>query len=185
MDENYNPELAASSENFNKKNELEKSIKLANNEITKYKLMLEKSQKEDEEVDMLKQSLENDKFRHYHLGGFEDKEFTERDYKREHHDTLEYSPTSRKDSEMKNVETEFGETFRSFDESFKKIDNIIKNSPRVDKIQDNYHASPMSSRRGSNSKSQRRSESPASQNRKRSESPATHNKHLGSPAENK
>lgn len=157
---------------FPEKSELENSIKFTDNELMKYKLRLEQSLKEDEEP-IYRKSIESDKFGHFLVSSYADREFTEPE--RYHNpDTLEYSPTSRRDSEIHRIgDTEQDDTYRSFDESLKKIDKIIKNSPRMEETKEHISKSPMSSRRNSGSKN------------RRSESPGGRNQHLGSPADNK
>lgn len=159
------------SQGFAEKEELEKSIKLAEDEILKYKNRLQQSIKEDEESQGFRQSLESDKFKYFLTASYGDKELTEPDQQRYvHHDTLEYSATSRRGSEFKGVmETENDESYRSYDESVRKIDHAFRNSPRVDSRFKEVK-SPLSSRRNS---SERKKQSPRGQSR-----------YLGSPAEN-
>ena len=170
-------EIMASSDGLKNFNNLDSSGKLVQDKILEYRQMLEKSQKEDEEALSFRKSLESERFKYNLTASYADKDLSERNFHDVNRDTLDYSPTSRKDSEMKVMDTEMGETYRSLNDSFKRIDDIIKSSPRVEEIKEvreKSHASPLSSRRSSNSKQ-----------RRRSESPSTQTKILGSPSENK
>jgi len=166
---------SASAEGLEEKDQLEKSIKFAEDEILKYKSRFEKANKDEEESVAFRKSMESDRFRNFLSGSYLERDFLETDPNHhDHHDTLEYSPTSRRESEYKGImDTENNESYRSFDDSIRKIDGIIKNSPRRPDSSFKENKSPLSSRRGSN------------EGKKRIESPRTQNQHLGSPADNK